>query len=325
MKELYTLDETLEKIEKELTVWDYLTIDNDSFYYAYEENNVFLSSFHKSKLTSSSQSLNFMGNILIKLSRFAHIMSSRPGTEEVTFYALLNTPQKSIVGKKVDEKMLSIAAPPLVWRREIIKEAIHKRVEFNIKNDQTFIFLDIGCGAGMDSLEIERLIHRTVELTGDPHYYESYLNLNIDIDEKWLRNNETLVKLMFNNNNNTIRLNTSAFDFLEEKNYQYILEMYDNLIISCNGFAEFLTDHDLRILYQEIEELVRSFKGQALLILPFANKNKKHETIGRKIGFQFRAKSKDEMLMLITEIFKNYQVTYKEDHSQIVMFVEKIL
>lgn len=324
MEESHTsLEEAWNQTQQEPTVWDHLATKDQAFYYDYNNKSIFLSSFKTKDLPEPPYPLTLLGKILTKMSHFANIMSRRPGTEEVTFYALLNSPQNGPLGRKIDEKMLNIGVPPLVWRREQIKKVIKEKVESYIKDNQSFLFLDIGSGAGFDSLEIERLVHRMSELTNQTQWADSYTSLNIDIDTKWLENNQKLAEEMFGNDHNIVRENISAFDFLSDKNYLSILKKYDNLIISCNGFAEFLSDADLQKLYLGIRELTDSFEGNATIILPFANKNEKQEAVGKKIGFQFRAKDKQEMIEMINELFADYHISYAEKYSHIVMFIEK--
>jgi SAM-dependent methyltransferase len=324
MEESHTsLEKAWNQTQQEPTVWDHLAIKDQSFYYDYNNKSIVLSSFKTKDLPEPPYPLTLLGKILTKLSHFANIMSRRPGTEEVTFYALLNSPQNGPFGRKIDEKMLNIGVPPLVWRREQIKKVIKEKVESYIKGNQSFLFLDIGSGAGFDSLEIERLMHRMSELTNQTQGADSYASLNIDIDTKWLENNQKLAEEMFGNNHNIVRENISAFDFLSDKNYLPTLKKYDNLIISCNGFAEFLSDEELQKLYLGIRELTDSFEGNATIILPFANKNEKQEAVGKKIGFQFRAKDKQEMTEMINELFADYHISYAEKYSHIVMFIEK--
>lgn len=88
-----------------------------------------------------------------------------------------------------------------------------------------------------------------------------------------------------------MRKNILIFNFLE--NSQILcLDRYNNLIISCNGFAEFLSELELRKLYKDIFKFSQDFKGNVNIVLPFGNKNKKQETLGKKIGFQFKTKAK---------------------------------
>lgn len=248
-------------------------------------------------------------------------MSRRPGTEEVTFYVLHNSPQPGIFGRKADQKMLEVAAPPLAWRRQQIRKRITQKVRDYTEKNQSFFFLDIGSGAGFDSLEIERLIHRINELS-EHSFDRDYQSLNIDIDEKWLKNNQILADKLFGLNHHIVRENISIFDFFQ-KSQKSTLDQYDNLIISCNGFAEFLSDIELRKLYKEIFNFSQNFEGNIDIILPFANKNKEQETLGKKIGFQFKSKDKQEIVNMIEEIFTNYKVSYCEKYSHIVINIEK--
>lgn len=310
-------------INNEPAIWDFIVIKNQSFYFNHKNNLIFLSSFQKNTLPLPQYKMTILGKLLTKSSQFANIMSCRPGTEDVTFYALVNSPQAGILGRIADKKMLSIAAPPLKWRRAKIKEKIQKQIQSYINMQQSFLFIDIGCGAGFDSLEIERIMHRFETLTQIPRYSCSYASLNIDIDKKWLNNNKKLSEELFGDSCNILRENISAFDFLTNESYHSMVSPYDNLIISCNGFAEFLNDEQLLQLYIGIHNLIKEYKGGVSIILPFAGENKKQESIGEKIGFQFRTKNKNTLITLIKEIFKNYNVSYIEKHSQIVINVER--
>ncbi|EME8127436.1 hypothetical protein [Enterococcus lactis] len=317
------IEKVWEIIKNEPTIWNCLEINNQSFYFNYKHKKLFLSSFQAAKLPEPPYKTKFLGKFLTKTSHFANIMSRRPGTEEVTFYALLNSPQGGILGRSMDKKMLNIAAPPLTWRREKVREEIRNKVESYTKQRQTFLFIDIGCGAGFDSLEVERIMHRLENLTEKQQWLISHACLNIDIDTTWLNNNQMLAEELYGCDCNIMRENVSAFDFLSKGTYHSLLKQYDNLIISCNGFAEFLPDEDLIKLYQGIRNLTDEFVGKVYIILPFANKNEQQEAIGNKIGFQFRAKDKNKIVEIIKEIFEHYNVSYTEEYSQILLTVER--
>lgn len=309
-------------IDKEPTVWDSIEIKDSSFYYKVNQESILMGSFKDKYLPSSPYSLTLFGKVLAKLSPLANIMSRRPGKEEVTFYALLNIPQSGWLGKTADKKMLEIAAPPLVWRRKQIREGITEKIKDYINADQSFFFLDIGCGAGFDSIEIERLVHRINDLTGNI-FNKSYASLNIDIDKKWLKNNQEVTNKLFGLNHHITRENISAFDFFSRENRKPTIGQYENLIVSCNGFAEFLSDIELMKLYRDIFTFTKSFSGNVHIILPFANKNKKQESIGNKIGFHFKSKEKQDFILMLKKIFMNYKLTYCEKYSHIVVSLEK--
>ncbi|GAB6169346.1 hypothetical protein JCM1393_18060 [Clostridium carnis] len=313
-----------DRLSKEKTIWEYLLIDNSSFYLKNGDEKIFLSSFKNKDLPRTPYSLTLMGKILTKLSTFANIMSKRPGTEEVTFYSILNTPQSKWCGSYFDRKILSVVAPPITWRRieiENLIKSIIKKYIFEYKD--SFAFVDIGCGGGFDSLEIERIIFGMNNILKENILHKEYDILNIDIDSKWLNNNEKLSKSIFGDRSKIKRCNMSIFDYLNKKSYTKEFPLQNNLIISCNGFAEFLNDEDLKKLYIGIYEMSTTFSGHVHIILPFANKNKKQEELGDKIGFKFRAKEKEYMIDLIKEIFINFKVSFTEKHSQIVILVEK--
>lgn len=311
------------KLTSDKTIWDYLIIQDGAFYFKKEDKKIFLSSFKTKDLPESPYELTFKGKILTKLSAFANIMSRRPGTEEVTFYSLLNTAQKSFLGTKVDKKILDVVAPPITWRRIEIEKNIRqilKQYIFELK--EGFAFVDIGCGGGFDSLEMERII-KGMSNALNHEILPKYDILNLDIDTKWLANNKKLCKFLFAENSNIRRKDISIFDYLDSKTYEDEFKDYDNLIVSCNGFAEFLSDDELRKLYLGIYEMANTFKKKVDIILPFANKNPKQEELGNKIGFKFRAKEKQFMIDMIKDIFKGYNVKFSEKYSQIVLVVER--
>lgn len=166
-------------------------------------------------------------------------------------------------------------------------------------------------------------IHRVNELS-EHSFDKEYQSLNVDIDEKWLNNNKIVTEKLFGLKHHIVRENISIFDFWESSQ-KLRLDRYDNLIISCNGFAEFLSNTELRKLYEEIFKFSKDFKGNVDIILPLANKNKEQETLGKKIGFQFKAKSKQEIIIMVEEIFTNYEVMYDEKYSHIVMNIQKYI
>lgn len=312
------------KINTEKNMWQYLDIEDSSFYFNKDNEKVFLSNFKNRNLPSSRYSLTLMGKILTKLSVFANIMSKRPGTEEVTFYSILNKPQKGIFGSTFDKKILDVVAPPITWRRREIENSIKdilKKYIFEYKD--SFVFVDIGCGGGFDSLEIERIILGMDDILGENILYKEHDILNIDIDSKWLANNKKLSENLFGDKSRIRRCNMSIFDYFKEKSYIEEFKNQNNIIISCNGFAEFLSDEYLKKLYSEIYNMTAVFSGKVHIILPFANKNKNQENLGNKIGFKFRAKEKDYMIKLIKNIFSDFKISFTEKYSQIVLIVEK--
>lgn len=313
-----------DQINKEKNIWEHLYIKDKAFWFKKDEANIFLSSFDTKDLPESPYPLTSIGKTLTKLSTFANIMSRRPGTEEVTFYSLINQAHSAWCGDFFDKKMLNIAGIPITWRRLEIEKSIKrllKKYIFDYK--EGFAFIDIGSGGGFDSLEIERVLSRMSSIVGKKVIPSEYECLNIDIDTKWLDNNELLSKHIFGDNSRIKRINSSVFDYLEKKSYIDSFSQYDNVIISCNGFAEFLTDNELESLYAGIYELSSTFKGKVSIILPFANRNDKQEKTGNKIGFRYRAKEKDYMIQLVNKTFIDFEVTFVENYSQIVLVLEK--
>ncbi|WP_242967877.1 class I SAM-dependent methyltransferase [Tepidibacter mesophilus] len=302
-----------DEVNNQKKVWDNIAIDDNKFYYQFEREKIFLSSFKDKDLPESQYKLTALGNMITKLSSCANIMSKRPGTEEVTFYCHLNKSHGSGLNKIVDKKMLEKIAPPINWRRDIVIEFVNKVLHdyvFNIKED--FAVIDIGCGGGFDSLEIERIMKG---IDSDLHYKI----VNVDIDREWLKNNENLASKMFGKESKISRYNVSIFDYFDEYIYKNDFEGFDNLIVLCNGFAEFFDDSNLTRLYKCIYKITKEFKGKVDIVLPFSVKNKKQEKIGEKIGFKYRTKSKDYMLNLVKDIFEGFEVDFEEKYSQIVL------
>ncbi len=314
-----TIKNAWNKVNSQRKVWDHLRIENHAFYYQVNEKKILLSHFADQYLPKSPYELTFLGKILTKLSVFSNIMSKRPGTEEVTFYSLINKAQGSGLKKVVDEKILKTIAPPLNWRRGKVVEFINELVyEYTVHKQEKFAFIDIGCGGGLDSLEIERI------LTGLNHTLEEnisfdYKLVNVDIDEKWLKNNEELTKILFGKESKINRYNMSVFEYFDKKIYEKDFKEFEHLIVSCNGFAEFFEEENLKKLYEGIHHLTKIFKGQVDIILPFAITNQKQEKLGNAIGFKYRAKEKKDMLQLVEGIFKNFKLDYDEAYSQMAL------
>lgn len=312
------------KVIHEKTVWQNLFIENMGFWYKCKNENIFLSSFKTEDLPKSPYPLTLLGKILTKFSTYANIMSRRPGTEEVTFYSLINEPIPTRFGAYFDRTMLEVAGTPIAWRRveieRFMKEILKKYIfDYN----ETFAFIDIGSGGGFDSLEFERVLLELESIIGERVLPQPHDCVNIDIDSKWLKNNEILSSKLYGDKSRIKRINSCIFEYLEGKTYINELSHHSNAIISCNGFAEFLDDKELKHLYEGIFLMTAMFSGRVSVVIPFANRNENQEKTGNKIGFKYKAKDKDVMLKLIKDTFIGFEVTYRENHSQIVMIVER--
>lgn len=68
-----------------------------------------------------------------------------------------------------------------------------------------------------------------------------------------------------------------------------------------NGFAEFLSDRELGKLYKDFFTFTQLFNGNISIILPFAIKNQKQETLGNMIGLKFKAKAKSDIINMVEE------------------------
>ncbi|CAH2214546.1 hypothetical protein [Tepidibacter aestuarii] len=306
-----------ELVNNQKKVWDNIVAEDNKFYYKFEEEKIFLSSFEDKCLPKPKYELTYLGRLLTKLSTCSNIMCKRPGTEEVTFYCLLNKPHGSGLSKVLDRKILQTVAAPINWRRDVVVDFVNNALHnYVVDIKENFAFIDIGCGGGFDSLEVERIM-KGIESSLD------YRIVNVDIDEKWLKNNENLASKMFGKDSKIIRYNTSVFDYFDKQIYKKDFEGFDNLIVSCNGFAEFFDDDNLTNLYKGIYKLTKEFKGKINIVLPFSVKDEKQEKIGHRVGFRYRTKSKDYMLELVENIFKEFEVDFEEKYSQIVLKLTK--
>jgi hypothetical protein len=259
----------IKKVWREVTahnrIWEKIKIKGEAFCFQKNFNELIkLSSFSYDDLPPVQSKLTLLGKLITWMSTFANIMSRRPGTEEVTFYALKKQSNGNFIKKIVDQIVIEIACPPFAWRREQIVKFIAQSMLDVIKNHEgNFALLDIGCGSGFDGLEVHRImqeIKNRIEPFGGLRL-PMFKVVNIDIDGLWLNNNKMLSELLFNDYNFTVRREMSIFAYIKEKIYLEDLRHIHHLIISCNGFAEFLQDHDLIRLLSGIKEIANTIKG----------------------------------------------------------------
>ena len=313
-----------ETVTKEKSIWEYMYIKDHSLYFEKDDNTIKLTSYKTKDLPKRTSKLTIAGNILVNLSTLGNIMSRCPGTEEVTLYSLLSTPQSGFFGTSFDAKLLRIVAPPITWRRVAVESTIRYTLKKYISDyKEPFVFMDIGSGCGFDGLEINRIADRMQYLCKEQYVPTDNEIINIDISSKWLHNNEVLCDLLCKKNSNTKRYNISIFDYLEQKLYEQDCKGKKNLIVSCNGFAEFLDDETLTKLYMGIRKIAGIFTGRVHIILPFSIKDDYQQKIADKIGFGYRAKPRLLMENLIGNIFPQYYQSFEEKYSQIVMTLER--
>lgn len=331
------MDNNKTEIWKELhnqkSIWECISVDNYVYYFEFEGKKIPLRNFKSKYLPDHDSNLTFLGRFLTKFSTCSNLMSRKPGSQDVTLYCMMKKPHGSFIRNKIDEKFLETAAPPISWRREaIIKKLDDLVYEYAVEKNDKFAFLDIGSGGGFDGLEIDRLMIGLSEDNlintedGDIPFGQDdpkYKIVNIEIDDVWISTGEALCKKLYGKKSKSFSLNYSIFKYLECERYKKDLAGFENLIISCNGFAEFLEDDLLVKLYMEIYDLTRSFKGQIDLILPYAIRSKKQEKLGNLIGFNYLAREKNYMLRLCSLIFPGFEVSYEEQHSQIVLMLRR--
>jgi hypothetical protein len=324
-KSVTTLKSTWANIISKYTIWDRLFIQDNAFYFkANPDLSIKLSSFEKSDLEVDLEKLSWLGKFLVKQSPFAHILCAKPGGEEVTFYSLLNQSQGNMVSKKIDRKLLNIGSTPLNWRRDQVTQTIKQNI-FNLitLGANNFTLLDIGAGGGFDGLEIQRCLaelqYKSPELP-----IPEYKIINIDPDEHWQKINRNISGLLFPNKQLTTRHNISIFDYLDNKQYKEELNSTEHLIISCNGFAEFLSDNNLFKLLAGIKELLINTPKSATFVFPFATHNKKQEKTAKLTGFNYKAKKKISLEKIINAYFDpDFKIEAIEAFSQLVFTIHK--
>jgi hypothetical protein len=327
IKEILILNnkkEIWERLHKQKDIWDCLSVYNYTYYFNHNKESIALRNFKSKKLPSYAYDLTIIGRLLTKLCTCSNIMSRRPGSEDVTLYCMLNKPHGSFLTKKLDSKFMQTANPPIKWRRDIIRTRLDSLVyDYAIEKNEDFAFLDIGSGGSFDGLEIDRLMTGLRDSLDSSESVSNYKTVNIDIDDIWLAIGDLLYDKLFGNKSKAISINDSIFSYLEKQRYKNDLSNFDNLIVSCNGFAEFLEDDLLVKLYMDIYDMTRHFDGQIDLILPYAVRSSKQERLGKVIGFNYLAREKNYMLRLCSLIFPGFEVNYEEKHSQIVLLLRR--
>jgi len=312
-----------EKISKEKSVWDRLEIENMTFIYRGDDGErIELSSFDRHSLPDTPANISLIGKLFAKMSAFANIMASRPGTEEVTFYSLKHIPHGRGVAKFLDRKFLSIGAPPFNWRREMVVEFINTSIRKHVVSGEKFGFMDIGSGGGFDGLEIIRLLRGVENIVEYDELSTAFKIINIDIDKFWMDKNIELTKLS-ELTQNTLRRNISVFDYFESRSYESDLGGFENLVISCNGFAEFFEDRLLSKLFSGISEMTDHFTGTVDVVIPFAVKNVIQEKLSNLVGFNYIARTISEIQKMVSDAFPGFEIRTAEKQSQIVFFLTR--
>lgn len=316
-----TLEKAWNQIKTEQTVWDHIAVDPDKLYFDYHGKQLLLSSIDKKSLPKIPENITALGKFLANRSKFANILSTRPGKEEVTFYAMKNTAHGWLLNKKIDQMMLNVGSPPLNWRRDEVGRLIEQSLFSLIADDNEIGFIDIGSGGGFDGIEILRKLEK-LQKAGIPT--PNCRAINIDVDDMWLARNQDLIKLMLEDNTATVCRNMSIFDYIDKQVYQDDLPKETNLIVSCNGFAEFFDDDKLQCLFSRMENMISYFEGNKYIIIPFAIRNKKQEKILKMVGFNYIARDRERIVDYIENCFGNgYEIESFEKYSQIVFYIQR--
>lgn len=306
------------------SLWDRIEIHDRAFVLRLDDGSLFhLSSFAERDLPPLEREFPLLGRFLLKHSVYANIMARRRGREEVTFYCLRSEPHGSGFDRKIDAKMVAMGAAPLNWRRQMVVETVRKTLLGLLsRGASSFTFLDIGCGGGFDGLELKRLLV-AMEEKGVP--IPEHRIINVDIDDKWLELNARLAKRMLpeRHQGQITRRNVSIFDYLKSAELTSDLAGTENLIISCNGFADFCEDAALNELYGGICELMRRTPGEATVVLPLALKNPVQEVISKWVGFGYNARERPEITSRLAQMFRGLQLEQHENHSQLTFIIRK--
>jgi len=308
-------------------IWDRVKIKGEAFYFQKNSSELIkLSSFSEDDLPAVQSELTLLGKLITRISTFANIMSRRPGTEEVTFYALKNEAHGQFIKKLIDQICVKIAGPPFCWRREqVVKFIAESIIDVIKKRNGNFAMLDIGCGGGFDGLEVQRIMHEIKEKKKNQASLRlpNFKIINNDIDRLWLNNNKMLSELLFSDSNLTVRRNKSIFDYINKKIYLGDLRDIHHLIISCNGFAEFLQDHDLIKLLLGIKEITNSIKGDVYFTFQFCVRNPIQVSLATLIGFRYIARERNHINKLIKLYFEDYKIDAEEKYNQVAFSLRR--
>jgi len=310
-------------------IWERIKIKGEAFYFQKNYNELIkLSSFSKDDLPLAQRKLTLLGKLITRISTFANIMYRRPGTEEVTFYALANQANGRVIKKLIDRICIKIAGPPLCWRREqVVKFIAQSMLAIMQKNNGNFALLDIGCGGGFDGLEVHRIMQEIKEKIKNQSGFTmpKFRVINNDIDHHWLNNNKIISDLLFKDNDFTIQRKMSIFDYINKKMYMDDLRDIQHLIISCNGFAEFFQDPDLNRLLSGIKDITTSVQGDVYFTFQFSIKNIMKEKMGKLIGFRYIARARKHINQLINRHFDDYRIECQEKYNEVAFSLRRVV
>lgn len=307
-------------IRQEQSPWEMLDIEDCRFVLRYGAAAIPLSSIAREDLPPSSPR-SLMGRILVDRVHLGKILSSRPGTEEVTFYTLVGRPHgRNAFEKLLDRFFLSIATPPLIWRRKMVVREL-RRLTYESMGNGPLVFFDIGSGAGFDGIDLHRILSSTFRRCREKGIrlpQPRYRIINIDIDGPWLGFNQAVCQALFGTDTPIARRNVSIFDYLNAAGYRKDLSGEATCIISCNGFADFYDDAAFTSLLEGIRSLAESAGGAYHLVIPCSMKNREQESLSNSVGFNYIAKTKVRLDDIIGTVFPDTATFHECAHNQIV-------
>jgi hypothetical protein len=323
-RNLVLVDQPATEIEKrwnevcgqEESFWDKLHFRDEAIYLRLNANqDLRLSSLTPHDLPRLSDEATPVGRWIARHSLFARILSSRVGKEEVTFYALLNQAHGVGFDATLDRLLLNIGHTPLCYRRAKVVEIIRRALLKSLQQPEGRIgFLDIGSGGGFDGLDVNRIC------TAMSH--SNFRIVNIDIDDKWLSINEQIACAV--NAPRIFRRHTSIFDYLRNQTYREDLRDVSDLIISCNGFADFLQDEPLREMFVGIKGLFEELPARILFVFPTAlKKNPFLSYLSGLVGFNYPKRTSTEVKDIVALALGDFVQHFEERHSQIICVVRK--
>lgn len=304
---------------EEPSIWDRLRKEDSRFGLLGPDDQFLpLTSYADSELPPLSRRLPILGRFMIRHSPFARILARRVGKEEVTFYSLLNEPEGTGISRALDRHFLKVGGPPLNWRRDMVVQHVRESLaEALAIPGGTVTFWDIGSGGGFDSLDVARQMSALARKTGN---LPDVRLVNVDVDGVWLGHNEALAKALYPPEVQArfCRRHLSIFDYLESAQMRDDLAGTRDLIVSCNGFADFFTLEDLRRLIAGIGRASEPIPGAVRMVFPMAMINKTQQLLSKLVGFDYRARPRQVFEELLREGLPNFGFTATERHSQVV-------
>lgn len=273
-----------------------------------------LASLAPEALPPLAPGMSRVGGWIARHSLFARILSTRTGREEVPSYALWNQASGAGLDAAIDRALLNVGHAPICFRRLKVVEHIRRALLAGLRRqDARIAFLDIGSGGGFDGLDVLRIC-AAVGATCNV--------INVDIDADWLDRNERIATA--EGVTGITRRPNSIFDYLSARTYAVDLQGTSELIVSCNGFADFLDDEAVYALLGGIRDVMASVPGDASLVFAAAlAKNRLQTFLGRLVGFNYIGRESNAVRQMVTTAFDGCECLFEEGHSQLICTVRK--